>query len=246
MPLDGRAVEDMIDISQVAHFILVDRCSSAPPEVLIVGMIDLLSTEGAVFDEDPANWDPQALPTIDALLVLKKGDVYRITKRADCVRITSPQGHGSFRQPAGGGSLKKGLSNAKGTSIKDMNDLAGQIGVDLACDPNLKKNRLWREGLVSSVLELGDISKIVVYQSTTRGPLESDLKKVLTLIEHGRAIEPEQQRMNPVQMRAHVPLVSALLVTRGKAYYRIVIRENIAEMTSVEGHGYFAVASDPD
>lgn len=240
----GGAVEDIVDIAQVAHFILVGSCSSAPPEVLLVRMIDLLSAEGAVFEEDPPDWDPQALPTIDALLVLQNGDVHRITKWRDWVRITSAQGHGSVRWSWD--DMTASFSNPEGMSVKDMNDLARQIGVDLTCRPNLKRNRLWREGPVSGALKRDDIAKIVVYQSTTREPLESDLKKVLAFIELGRAIEPEQHGMNPVQMRADVPLVSALVITKSKAYYRIVIRESDAQITSVAGHGYFTVARKPD
>ncbi len=242
----GRRVKDVVDISQVAHFILVDSCSSAPPQVLFVGMIDLLSAENAVFEAEPPDWDPQALPAMDVLLVAQNGDVYRITKRGPWFRITSAQGHGSFRQSDRDGTAEDGSRSMDGMSIKAMNDLASRMGVDLTYKPNLKKNRLWRKGAVSDAFELGDIVEIVIYQSTTGEPFESDEKKLRTLIEHGRAIALEQHGIKPEQLREHVPVISALIVTRSKAYYRIVVREDVAQITSVAGHGYYAIAADTD
>ena len=246
VPWTGRRVKDIVDISQVAHFILVDSCSSAPPQVLFVGMIDLLSAENAVFEADPADWDPQALPIMDVLLVMQNGDVYRITKRGPWVRITSAQGHGSFRQSDRNGTAEDGSRTVNGMSIKDMNDLASRVGVDLTWKPSLKKNRLSRKGTVSDAFDLSDIAKIVVYQSTTLEPFESDVKKLRTLIEHGRVIDPEQHGMKPEQLREHVPVISALIVTRRKAYCRIIVREDVAQITSVAGHGYYAIATDAD
>ena len=131
-------------------------------------------------------------------------------------------------------------------SIEDINTLTNRIGVDLSFKPNLKKNRLWRGERLSDVIDPEQIEKLVVYRSATGDVIEGDRDKIRKFIENGYAVESIDSGVSPTHRQDEVPVIEAVIVTRNEAYYRIVIRENEAQITSVAGHGCFAVNSDPD
>lgn len=241
----GKALADMVDISQVEQIIVLDSVSSATPQTLSVVIVGILS-EYAAFEDIPQAVSQQRAPIVQALIMLKDGDFLRVTVWNDWARITSAQGSGTFRWTFPG-QKKNGRSQvAGGMSIEDINTLANRIGVDLSFKPNLKKNRLWQEGRLSDVIDPEQIEKLVVYRSATGDVIEGNRNKIRQFIENGHAVESIDSGVSPTHRQDEVPVIEAVIVTRSKAYYRIVIRDNEAQITSIAGHGYFAVASDPD
>ena len=74
----GKAIADIVDISQVEKIIVLDSVSSATPQTLSVVIVGILS-EDAAFEDAPQAVGRQRAPTVQALIMLKDGDFLRVT-----------------------------------------------------------------------------------------------------------------------------------------------------------------------
>jgi hypothetical protein len=141
--------------------------------------------------------------------------------------------------------------------------------IDLAKEANQEKQTSWTGKAIADIVDISQVEQIivldsvssatpqtlsvvivgilsVVYRSATGDVIEGDRDKIRKFIENGYAVESIDSGVSPTHRQDEVPVIESVIVTKNEAYYRIVIRENEAQITSVAGHGYFAVNSDPD